>query len=125
MENFITELVTPGDVDFPPVPFHPDIRVPVIPECLLTFEFDGLELYMELDTTLTGGASYTFPIFVSQTPLGFSAGKELNIGVIFTIDLLLSVEAAITIRSGFHIELKESLVLNLPMFGKNVSSIKL
>jgi hypothetical protein len=113
------------DVDFPTVPFQTDIQVPSIPECNLRFEFDGLELYMELDTTLSGGASYSLRLYESESPLGFSAGPDLDIGIIFTIDLLLSVEAEIDISSGFHILLKDGVAIDIPMFSKNISSITL
>jgi hypothetical protein len=110
--------------DFPPIPF-PDIDVPQIPECLLRFQFDGLELYMELDTTLTGGATYTLSLYKSKSPIGFNAGKELDIGISFTVDLILSVEAEIDISSGFHILLKDGIAINLPMFSDKVHDITL
>jgi hypothetical protein len=112
------------DGDFPPIPF-PDILVPQIPECLLRFQFDGLELYMGLDTTLTGGATYTLPLYKSKSLIGINAGKDLDIGISFTVDLILSVEAEIDISSGFHILLKDGIAINLPMFSERVHDITL
>ncbi|KAF4633483.1 hypothetical protein G7Y89_g4624 [Cudoniella acicularis] len=121
--NAITSLFDPSDPVYPPVPFNPDIQLSPVPECLLKFQFDGLELYMEIDTILSAGGSYSFPLYRSESPLGFTAGKDVDIGITFSIDLLLSVEASIDISSGFHILLNDGVAVNLPLFSKNISSI--
>jgi len=111
------------DFDFPTIPFDLDINTPPIPECQLRFQFDGLELYMQIDTILSLDASYTLNLYKSKTPLGYSAGEELEIGLIFTIDLILTANAKIDISSGFHIKLEDGVALNIPMFSQNISSI--
>jgi hypothetical protein len=133
VKNYTTSLVTDitsgdfslSDLDFPPIPFDFEITVPSLPECQLNFQFDGLELYMQFDTTLSGGATYTLNLYESETPIGVSAGQDNEIGIIFSIDLILSAQAEIDISSGFHIKLNDGVAINMTMFGKNVSSIAL
>ncbi|OBT66528.1 hypothetical protein VE03_03664 [Pseudogymnoascus sp. 23342-1-I1] len=122
--NF-TESVLRGDlnsVEIPPFDVDFDIDLPKLPECNLKFQFDGLELYMEIDTILSGSATYTLNLYTSQTPIGFTVGKELLVGVVFTIDLIVSVDAEIDISSGFHIEL-DGIAIDIHMFDHDVSSI--
>ncbi|OAF62987.1 hypothetical protein VC83_00240 [Pseudogymnoascus destructans] len=93
--NF-TESVISGNfdgVEFPPFDVDFDVELPKLPECNLKFQFDGLELYMEIDTILSGSATYTLNLYTSQTPLGFAVGKDLLVGVVFSIDLIISVDA--------------------------------
>jgi hypothetical protein len=81
---------------------------------------------MQLDTTLSSGATYTINLFQSETPIGFAAGgEELLVGVVFSVDLILGVEVMIDISSGFHILLDDGLAVNILMFGKDVSSVTL
>lgn len=113
------------DFDFPPINFTFNVDMPDIPECNLKFQFDGLELYMMLDTVLSGGATYNLNLYTSNTPIGISAGKDLFLGVVFSVDLVLSVDAEIDISSGIHIKLEDGVGLDMTLFGQNVSSITL
>jgi hypothetical protein len=130
VENYVKGVVTSGgfhidDFDFPPIQVDFDIDVPDIPECELRFQFDGMELYMQIDTILSSGATYTLNLYTSETPIGFAVGKDLLIGVIFSVDLILSVESKIDISSGFHIQLNDGVAIDIHMFDQNVSSITL
>jgi hypothetical protein len=133
VENYVKSVITSitsdgfhiDDFDFPPIQVDFDIDVPDIPECELRFQFDGMELYMEIDTTLSSGATYTLNLYTSETAIGFTVGEDLLIGVIFSVDLILSVESEIDISSGFHIQLNDGVAIDIPMFDHNVSSITL
>ncbi|KAG9237642.1 hypothetical protein BJ875DRAFT_518013 [Amylocarpus encephaloides] len=118
-----TDLFNIDAYDIPRIPFDFDIDLPDIPECQLQFQFDALELYMQTSTVFSGSITYTLNLFTSQTEIGVKAAENLLIGVVFTVDLILSANAAIDISSGFHIRL-EKAVIELPMFSKNVSKIK-
>ncbi|KAI2635901.1 hypothetical protein GGS26DRAFT_589568 [Hypomontagnella submonticulosa] len=112
-----------SDFDIPPVNISFNADIPDIPECHLQFKFDGLELYMLVDTILSAGATYNLNLYSSKTPIGISASKDLSIGVIFSIDLILSAQAQIDISSGIHIKLEDGVGLDMALFGQNVSSI--
>jgi hypothetical protein len=84
-----------------------------------------MELYMLLDTILSAGTTYTLNLYSSISPIGLAVGDELQVGVIFSVDLILSVEAEIDISSGFHIKLEDGIAIDIPMFDQNVSSITL
>jgi hypothetical protein len=131
-ENILTDVTSLDihldDLDFPTLNDTSfDLAVPDIPECQLLFELDDLELYMEIDATLSAASTYTytFSFYKSETPLGVSAGQDLEIGIVFTVDVILSVEAEIDISSGFHIQLNDGVAINIPMFSQNISSVTL
>ncbi|OCL04413.1 hypothetical protein AOQ84DRAFT_416306 [Glonium stellatum] len=111
-----------SDLDFPTIPFNFNVDLQDVPQCQLRFEFDGMELYMLLDTILSVGATYTLNLYSSETPIGIH-DENLEVGVIFSIDLILSVDAQIDISSGFHIKLEDGVAIDIAMFGKDISSI--
>jgi hypothetical protein len=80
---------------------------------------------VEIDTTLSAGATYTLNLYESESPIGISAGQELEVGIVFTVDVILSVEGEIDISSGFHIQLNDGVAINIAMFGQNISSVTL
>ncbi|KAK7597493.1 hypothetical protein V3481_004076 [Fusarium oxysporum f. sp. vasinfectum] len=98
------------DFDLPPLDYNLNIDIPEIPEFRLQFQFDGLEVYMLIDTVLSAGATYTLNLYTSTTPAGFAVRDNLEVGVIFAIDLILSVEGEINISSGFHLRLDDGVL---------------
>lgn len=80
---------------------------------------------MEIDTILSGSATYTLNLYTSNTPIGFGVGKDLLVGVVFSIDLIISVDAEIDISTGFHIKLNDGIAIDIHMFDHDVSSITL
>lgn len=96
-----------------------------IPEISMQFQLDAFELYMELDTMLSAGATYTLPLYVSNTPIGVSLGDDVTAGIVATIDLILDIKAQIDISSGFHLKFDDSLTLDIEMFAEKVSNIHL
>ncbi|TDZ35747.1 hypothetical protein C8035_v007182 [Colletotrichum spinosum] len=111
------------DFDFPPLNVTFDLPVPEFPQCKLGFGFDDFEMYMELDTTLSAGLSYTLNLYTSTTPLGSRIGDDLLLGVVFSIDLILNVESEVQMTSGFHIKLDDGVAFDIALFSKNVSSV--
>ncbi|KAG7083003.1 glycolate oxidase [Colletotrichum scovillei] len=111
------------DFDFPPLNITFDLDVPSFPEASLGFGFEDLEIYMQLDTTLSAGLSYTLNLYTSTTPLGSKIGDDLLVGVVFSIDLILSVESELQMSSGFHLRMDDDVGFNIALFSKNVSSV--
>ncbi|KAJ3960138.1 hypothetical protein N0V92_003243 [Colletotrichum tropicale] len=111
------------DFDFPPLNITFDVDIPEFPECKLGFGFDDFEMYMELDTTLSAGLSYTLNLYTSTTPLGSQIGDDLLLGVVFNVDLILNVETEIQMSTGFHIKMEDGVTFDIALFSKNVSSV--
>ncbi|CRG83837.1 hypothetical protein PISL3812_01193 [Talaromyces islandicus] len=88
------------------------------------FEFDGLELYLDLELQMSAGATYTLKLFTSETEAGFSV-PNLEVGAVFSVTLILMSKAEIDISSGIHVKLDDGLALDLELFNKNASGITL
>lgn len=93
-----------------------------LPGASIHFEFDDLELYLELDVKLSAGATYTLNLYTSETPEGISV-PGVTIGAVFSVDLILITDAEIDIGSGIHIKLDDGLAFDLEMFNSNVSTV--
>lgn len=100
-----------------------DFDIPEIPGCNLTFKFDGLELYMNMNTILGAGVTYELPLFRSIGPLGMYITKDLELGVFFTIDLILTAEGELDINNGFHIKLDDGIGIDITLFADNISDV--
>ncbi|EPS39687.1 hypothetical protein H072_6528 [Dactylellina haptotyla CBS 200.50] len=103
-----------------PIQIDLNIDVPEIPQSLLTIQFDELELYTALEITFSGGVTYTLNLYTSETPIGIAI-DDVFLGIVADVDLILSVEAEITISSGFHIKVDDGAVLEIPLFGQQLT----
>ncbi|RYO75536.1 hypothetical protein DL766_010286 [Monosporascus sp. MC13-8B] len=112
-----------SDFDVPPLELDFNIPYPDIPECSLRFQFDGLELYLVLNTVLSGNADYKLPLYTSNTLAGLSLNSDTFVGVIFSVDLILSTSADVDFTSGIHIKVDDGAAIELSLFGNNISRI--
>jgi hypothetical protein len=94
------------------------------PQSLLQLQFDGLELYVQLDAMLDVAASYTINLFTPETPLGLTV-PDMDVGVWFSVDLILDADAEIDMSSGFHIKFADGLQIGIPLFASDATDITL
>lgn len=111
------------DFAFPPLNYSFDMDIKPIDDVTLNFQFDDMELYLELNTILGAGATYELNLFTSNTPIGIGVGKDLTLGVVFKVDLLLSVQGTIDISSGLHIKLDDGVGIDIALFSDAVSNL--
>lgn len=88
------------------------------------FEFDNLELYMDMDLKLQGGTYYYLKLFSTETPAGFSL-PSLDAGAIIKASLILTSDSDINIKSGIHLKLEDGLAFDMELFNKKVSKLNL
>lgn len=117
--------------DFSEIPAWPTLDVDFnlanlssLPSVKGRFEFDALELYLDLELQMSAEATYTLNLFTSKTPAGFSI-PDLEAGAIFGVTLILMSKAEVDITGGIHIKLDDGLALDLELFNKNTSGITL
>jgi hypothetical protein len=93
-----------------------------LPDAQVHFEFDDLELYLGLDIQLSSQSTYTYPLFRSETEVGFSV-PGLEVGAVFGVDLVLIADSEVDIGTGIHIKLDDGVGFDLAMFSSNVSDM--
>ncbi|KAK6500167.1 hypothetical protein TWF481_010519 [Arthrobotrys musiformis] len=113
------------DFDLPPLDVDFDIGIPTIPEVSLRFQFDDLELYVELETVFSAGITYTLNLFASKTQFGVQISEDLFFGAVVVVDLILSADSEISISSGFHIKIDDASELELGLFSDEVGKATL
>ncbi|KAK5127089.1 hypothetical protein LTR85_008449 [Meristemomyces frigidus] len=109
------------DFELPTWPYNLTVPIPSIQKANLHLEFDGMELYMLIDTRLSLGATYTLNLFQSESLAGIAISDQLQLGVIFAVDLILTVDGMIDIGSGFHIRLDDGLAIDIALFDDEVN----
>ncbi|KAK4077273.1 hypothetical protein Purlil1_12397 [Purpureocillium lilacinum] len=116
-DEIITEI---EQMPPPQVDLNVDLE---FPGYQLQVAFVNTELYVELSTILSSGLSYSLTLY-SSTQLGAQVGKKLFLGVVFSVDLLLSVESEIEISSGFHMKLDDEVLMTIALFSKEASDFE-
>lgn len=102
-----------------------DVDVPKIPESNMRIRFDDIDLYLELNTLLSGAATYEINLHSSISPIGIKVGPMIQIGVVAGVDLILSVEknGNIDISTGFHVKIEDGVTLNIALFDDKISEM--
>lgn len=110
------EELPPPDIDF-----NLDLK---LPEYNVDVSLADVDIYMEIDTVLAKGITYTFKIYQSETLAGVALGNGLLLGAVFSVDLIFSVNGQIDIQSGFHIHF-DNVRTQIDLFGDEASDLNL
>jgi hypothetical protein len=119
----LTDGIDVDDFAFPTFNYSFDLAIPAIPKSTLEFTFDEMELFLEMETVFTAGAQYEYTLFTAQSPAGIGLGPNLMLGVVFSADLILSVEGTFDMSSGIHIKLDDGIKISIPLFSEQISNI--
>ncbi|KAK6432713.1 hypothetical protein LTR95_011116 [Oleoguttula sp. CCFEE 5521] len=94
-----------------------------LPNTTLIFGFGGVELFLELKTS-PSKLKYQLPIVskILMPDTGFQIGGQ-SLGIFFSIDLIVTVNAQVDITSGIHMKVGDGAALHVDLFGTNVSEI--
>ncbi|KAG5951739.1 hypothetical protein E4U53_002388 [Claviceps sorghi] len=119
IKDEIRQVPCPCHIPPPKIDFNIDVDFPGYD---LEVEFEDTELYVALKINLSAGLTYSLNVFTSSQT-GIQMDKSLLLGVVFSVDLILTVEAKIDINSGFHIRLDDRLKMTLALFAKKASEL--
>ncbi|KND92546.1 hypothetical protein TOPH_02798 [Tolypocladium ophioglossoides CBS 100239] len=122
----ITKLISKNithldNLEIPPPNIDFNVKLD-FPDYELMVEFENTELYVELATVLSSGLTYTLTLYKSHD-LGLDIDDSLFFGVVFSIDLILSVDSEIEISNGFHVKLDDKVIMNIALFAKEASGL--
>lgn len=115
-----------SDIDgFDPPPPQIDFNVDIgdFPDTILEVEFKDTEIYVALGITLSAAVTYELNLYSSKE-LGVQI-DSIFVGVVASIDLILSAESQVEIDTGFHIKLDKSMGMTLALFADEASHLTL
>lgn len=97
-----------------------------IPDTTITFRFDDLDLYLELETILNASATYTLKLIPpGANPLGLDLPNNIKFGVVFSADLIVSIDSELDMTGGLHVKVDDHVAMQLELFGDKVSDMTL
>lgn len=96
-----------------------------LPEYQFRLTLDAFDLFIQTQTSVSGAATYTVNLYTSESEVGLRLGNGVELGIVLTVDLLMSLDAGLQIDSGFHLRLDDGLALNVDLFGNDVADIVL
>ncbi|UNI16479.1 hypothetical protein JDV02_002910 [Purpureocillium takamizusanense] len=122
IKNMTLDEITTEIEQLPPPQIDFNVRLD-FPDYQLQVAFVNTELYVELNTILSSGLSYSLTLYSSKN-FGIDLENGLFVGVVFSIDLLLSVDNEVVISSGFHVKLDDEVLMTIALFSKQASGLE-
>ena len=92
-----------------------DIFKPVV-----RLAFAGVEAYLDIAVAAHAGATYAITLFATESPLGLSL-PDLDIGLVFSLDLVFSVSATVELEGGFYVKLADDAYLDTDLFSGDIA----
>ena len=113
------------EIDIPPLAINFDIDVTPLPDVRVKFTLErDFEIYVKLNTKISGSASYELNLFSSNTLAGLSVPDTVTAGLVAVVDLIIELDAEINIRSGFHVQFDDDVAFELAMFSTDLDALK-
>lgn len=109
------------DLPSPNIDF--DVDVGDFPDTVFDVAFKDIDIFVQLSIVLSAGLTYELNLYSSKQ-LGIEI-DTIFVGVVASIDLILSVEAEIVIDTGFHIKLDDTVGMKLALFADEASHLTL
>ncbi|EFX05274.1 hypothetical protein CMQ_3343 [Grosmannia clavigera kw1407] len=69
----------------------------------LRLDFSGVAAFIDLGVKVADKATYTYTIFSSESPVGISL-HDVSLGLVFYVDLVLSLSAEVELEGGFFVQ---------------------
>ncbi|KAH8901742.1 hypothetical protein GQ53DRAFT_835388 [Thozetella sp. PMI_491] len=101
---------------YPTLPFDFNLGVSSIPNITVRCQIDGLDVFAQLETSLSKGATYRINLFTSKTRSTFMVSKSLFLDLSAALDLIIDAPAALSMASGFHIKLSDGFLMESKLF---------
>ncbi|KAK0722988.1 hypothetical protein B0T26DRAFT_811572 [Lasiosphaeria miniovina] len=90
--------------------FDPSVRL----------EFSAVEAYVDVAVAVTSGATYSVNLFTSNSPVGLGF-PGFSIGLVFYVDLVFSLTAAVDLEGGFYVKVADGAFLEASVFGGEIT----
>lgn len=82
--------------------------------------FENVGGHFDFDISASDSASYSFPIFSSNTAVGVAVSEEVTFGFVLFIDLVFSLSAEIDLEAGFEFSFPEGAYITVDPLGGDI-----
>ncbi|KAI1309775.1 hypothetical protein F5Y03DRAFT_347337 [Xylaria venustula] len=80
---------------------------------MLGLTFNGVSATVDLDLTAAGTGDFSVPLLKTESPIGVS-GPGFQIGVVFSVDLVLKVDGKVETEGGFKVAIPDGSSFIIP-----------
>jgi hypothetical protein len=83
-------------------------------------DFSGVEAYVDIELSMSAGATYSINLFTTNSPIGLGF-PGLSVGVVFYVDLVFSLSEMIDLEGGFYLQVADGSFLEASVFGGDIT----
>ena len=83
-------------------------------------DFRGVEAYLDLEFRASSEATYAVNLLSTDDPLEMGL-PNLDVGVMFHVDVVFAVDAMVDLDGGFHVVLGDDAYLETSVFGGDIT----
>ncbi len=110
---------------YPTLPFDFNPAIASIQDITVQHQIDGMELYAQLETSLSKGATYEMNLFTSKSMTPLRISDSLSLGVSADVDLIIDARSAMDMTNGFHIRFNDGLLMEMKLFANTPPHVTL
>jgi hypothetical protein len=110
---------------YPTLPFDFNAAIASIQDITVRHQIDGMELFMQLETSLSKGATYEINLFTSKSQAPLKISDSLMLGVTAELDLIIDAQSAMDMTNGFHIQFNDGLLMEMKLFANTPPHVTL
>lgn len=90
---------------------------------MIKVDFQDVSGYFDLSITAKEKITYAYPLFTSQTSVGYAVSEDISVGLVVIVDLVFTVGAEVDLGAGFTIAFpKGAYIIVDPLGGDIVES---
>lgn len=90
--------------------FHPSLKL----------SFSGVQAYASLGVAASAGQTFSLNLFASESPIGIGI-TGLDVGVVFFVDLVFSLDEAIDLSAGFVVTVPDDAYVEADILGGDIN----
>ncbi len=101
---------------YPTLPFDFNLGIASLENITVQSWIDGMDVYVQLETSPSKGATYTINLFKSQPRVTLKVSNSLILDLSVSMDLIIDSISAMNMTNGFHVMLNDGFLMESKLF---------
>lgn len=110
---------------YPTFPFDFNAAIASISDITVQHQIDGMEMFLQLETSVSKGATYEINLFASKSQAPLQISDSLFLGVSAELDLIIDAQSAMDMTNGFHVQFNDGLLMEMKLFANTPPHVTL